>query len=268
MRRGLAIIATVSVTMVIALGLTWVPELMENAEFFHVTSVEVEGLQYLDESRVHELLALAPGASVWGDLDVWAARVRRHVLVEDVTIQRRLPGGLQVAVVERRPVALRPTPVLMPVDREGRTLPVDPTLHRLDLPLLIPPPRHGGNGAIRTAAAGGVSGRSGAGEAAGGDPVLARALAREAARLSEADPGFMARVSEVGMDAEGDIFLRLTEPRTVIHYRGAASPEHLRRSLRIVDHAREVGDGEVPWAVDLRFDGRVIVRFADAQGRL
>jgi len=246
MRRGLTIIATVAMTMVIALGMTWGPDLLDGSEFFHITSVDVEGLHYLDEARVHELLALPPGASIWGELDTWAARIRRHALVEDVTIHRRLPSGLQVAVVERRPVALRATPVLVPVDGEGRRLPVDPTLHRLDLPLLITalPVGRGGTG---------------------GDPVQARDLAREAARLSESDPGFMARVSELGMDAEGDLFLRLTEPRAMIHYRGAAAPEHLRRSLRILEHARE-GSDQVPGAVDLRFDGRVIVRFADAGG--
>lgn len=267
MRRGLAIIATVALTMVMALGMTWVPNLLESSEFFHISSVEVEGLHYLDESRVHELLALSPGASVWGDLDTWAARIRRHALVEEATILRRLPGGLQVVVVERRPVALRPTPVLIPVDGEGRPLPVDPTVHRLDLPLLIPS-QDGHNAAGPGVAVRGVSVRNGVPwDLIGVDPVHSRDLAREAARLSAADPGFMARVSELGMDAEGDLFIRLTEPRTTIHYRGAASPEHLRRSLRIVEHARGGGD-EVPAAVDLRFQGRVIVRFADAEGRL
>lgn len=274
MRRGLTVIGTVAVTMVIAVGVTWMPHIMGNSEFFQVTEVTVEGVHYLDEGRVHDLLDLPSGASVWGDLDAWAARVRRHVLVDDAVIQRRLPHRLEVQVVERRPVALHPSPILVPVDREGRVLPVDPALHRLDLPIILPAAGRMGGGASsagRASASNGgraasAAGAGGAASSAPMDPVWIRLLALEVARLSEMDPGFMALVSEVEMDDAGDVILHLSEPRAAIHYRGAASPQELRRSLRLLDHARSLRSGESPTVVDLRFEDRAILRFARTEG--
>lgn len=98
------------------------------------------------------------------------------------------------------------------------------------------------------------------------DPVWIRLLALEVARLSEMDPGFMALVSEVEMDDAGDVILHLSEPRAAIHYRGAASPQELRRSLRLLDHARSLRSGESPTVVDLRFEDRAILRFARTEG--
>lgn len=255
MGKGLTVMGSVVVTMVIALGVTWLPDALEDAEFFRVTEVTVQGTHYLHEARVKELLDLPPGASVWGDLEAWAARVRRHVLVEDAFVHRRLPDRLEVEVRERRPVALHPSPVLVPVDRKGRVLPLDLMEHRLDLPIILPPP-----GAIH-----GTADLEGVEEA---DPARIRSLAREVARLSEADPGFMALVSEVGMDSAGDMLLHLADPRAVIHYRGLASPHELRRSLRLLEHARGFREGEVPAVVDLRFDDRAILRFAEIEGVL
>ena len=81
-------------------------------------------------------MAIPPHASVWDDTSEWEKRLETHPLVMNAKIHRRFPGTLLLEIEECEPVALFPSPTLVPVDGTGRILPIDPTLHRLDLPLI------------------------------------------------------------------------------------------------------------------------------------
>src|ERR1019366_686459 len=97
-------------------------------EYFHVRSVEVQGVRYLDPATVVERMAVDTMRSVWDDNAVLVARVKSLPQVADAVITRRLPGTLIVSIRENLPVALSPSPRgLEAVDSSGVVLPIDPT---------------------------------------------------------------------------------------------------------------------------------------------
>jgi len=121
--------------MVLWLG---VPLLLRQAGFFRVRQIELVGVRYLAPAAVIGALRLAPGASVFDDLDEITARVRALPGVADARVARRVPGSLKVIVKEVEPVAFVPgrgTRELSVVDGEGRPLPYDPSRRALDLPV-------------------------------------------------------------------------------------------------------------------------------------
>ncbi len=247
MRKGMKVLLLVLVTMVIALGATTAPELLADSEFFWVDTVEVEGQRYLTAGEVEAMLALTPSTSVWSDLEVLASRVRRHALVEDARVERGLPGTLRVRITEREPVALLGTPILVPVDRDGRALPIDPTRYRLDLPLLEPFRAPWDAGVELT-------------------PSQIRLLSREVDRLAEVDPGLLATASELAVDSWGDVLMHLGDPRVTMRYRPPVSGARLREGLRVLEDALERSAEGPPHVVDLRYEDQVVIRFDTPNG--
>lgn len=115
-----------------------VPLLLRQVGFFRVRQIELVGVRYLAPAAVISSLRLAPGASVFDDVDEMTARVRALPGVADVRVVRRVPGSLKVIVREVEPIALVPgsgTRELSVVDGEGRPLPYDPSRRALDLPV-------------------------------------------------------------------------------------------------------------------------------------
>src|SRR5690606_23603581 len=67
-------------------------------------------------------------------------RVRELALVEDVVVQRKLPGTLVVHLTERTPVAYVSTDSgLHAHDATGVFLPIDPLRTPLDVPVVVTP---------------------------------------------------------------------------------------------------------------------------------
>jgi cell division protein FtsQ len=107
-------------------------------DFFHVRTVEVEGVRYLDPSTVLERMALDTMRSVWDDYAPLVARLKSLPQVGDAVITRKLPGTLVVTIHENLPVALAPSPRgLEAVDSAGIILPIDPASTDLDLPVAL-----------------------------------------------------------------------------------------------------------------------------------
>lgn len=247
-RRGMGVFVLVALTMVLAILLTRAPEALADVEVFRVKNVELEGARFLTLEQVEELLDVSPEASVWDDLEPLARKVRAHGLVREARVRRRLPSTLLVQVAEREPAALLPTPVLTPVDEHGRVLPIDPARFRVDLPIVQPvrePWTDGGSLA----------------------PGEIRLLAGEAARLAGTDPGLLGSVSELAIDSEGDILLRLSDPEVALHYRPPVTAARLREGLRVMAHAAGRRPGTQPRVVDLRFEDQVVVRFSHPNQR-
>jgi cell division septal protein FtsQ len=102
-----------------------------------VQAVRVSGARFVDPDQARTLAAIGPEASVWDDPLPWEARVEAHPLVLDARVRRRGLTRLSLELEEVHPVALVPTPVLVPVDGDGHLLPIDPAGHALDLPILF-----------------------------------------------------------------------------------------------------------------------------------
>jgi len=233
-------------------GLSWgIPRAPEAAlkarsalaqvDWFRVRSFRVEGVRYLSADEVERAAAVPPDANLWDDVAPVAARLAAHPLVRDVRVLRRLPGTLVVRVEERRPVGLLPTPTLEPVDREGRRLPLDPALHRLDLPVIR-------------------AGRSGRGATA---PAAIAAAAREAARMAEVDPAFWEGVSVLTENGARDLTVEWGDPAVRLRFRAPLAQARLREALAVLADVTSRGD-PVPLLLDLRFADQVVVRWTDA----
>ena len=254
MPRGILIVLVgVGITM-LTLGVTRVTQSLAQVEQFHVRNVELEGSRYLARDEVLAFIGLSAELSVWDDLEPVAARLRSHPLLLEARVGRRLPSTLVFTVTEREPVALFPTPVLAPVDREGRRLPIDPSEHPLDLPLLHPR-EDGWNGV-----------EAGGTRPTGIDdgtlsPVPLRILAGEISRLGTMEPDVAASLSDVAMDRWGDVILRLSDPSVEIRYRPPLSPARLREGLQVLGDALDRAPDRRPRAVDLRFEDQVVVRY-------
>lgn len=258
MRRSTGVFLLIAGTMAVVLLGARVPEALAGMETFRVRAVHVEGTRYLDPAQVEELAGLSADASVWDDMEPVARRVRAHGLVADADVRRKLPAGLVLQVREREPVALLPTPVLAPVDREGRLLPLDPARHRMDLPVLHPAQ----DGSIPK---GSVSDRPESAD--GATPGRVRLMAGEVARLAETDPGLLASLSEVALLEGGDVVLRFLAPAVELRYRPPLNAARLREGLRVLSDAAERRPEESPSGVDLRYRDQVVVRFEDSNGR-
>ncbi|MBL0941079.1 MAG: FtsQ-type POTRA domain-containing protein [Gemmatimonadaceae bacterium] len=115
----------------------WGPQALSHLAFFHVRRVEIEGIRYARTSELMALLKVDTLQSVWQPLEPLVTRAGSHPLVEEVRIERRLPGTLLVRLTEREPVALveRRGQALVPADGRGHLLPIDPVRTPLDVPI-------------------------------------------------------------------------------------------------------------------------------------
>lgn len=215
----------------------WAPPLLRTLPAFTVEEVRVTGLRYLDRAQVLSRAAIPPEASVWDDPARWEERVRGHVLVQDARIHRSGLRGLEIRVVEVRPLAFVIAPELTPVDRRGRVLPLDPSAHGLDLPI--------------------VNGETTLEEGRVQNPGVRRAL-DVLWRLRERDPSFVSRISEVRAAAEDAVEIRMMK--------GAPASRLL---LPVDDPVRALGRVELALGdaseervrtVDARFRRQVVLR--------
>jgi len=240
MRRDLKILYGTLVAAGLWAGGTRVPAALDSMETFRVQDVQIRGLRYLPEEEARALLDFEPRISVWADVAANADRLRNHALVKDVRIERHLPRSLVVRVSERRPVALVPTPTLEPADAEGVRLPIDPALHRLDLPILD----------LAASPA----------EGARLLPDRARRLAAEVGRLQEADTAFLQRVSEVRWADDATVVARWSDPQVDFYFRPGASSARLREGFAALGDAFGRDPDRTPQVVDLRYVDQVVVR--------
>ena len=134
-RRRAVFIGTIG--MVVVSVPLWVPRLLGSLPAFRVEHMQVTGARYVDPNEVVRLAGVDSTNSVWDDPAEWERRVEAHPLILDARIRRAGIRTLEMLVVEDRPVAFAATPVLVPVNEEGRVLPLDPSRAHLDLPILI-----------------------------------------------------------------------------------------------------------------------------------
>lgn len=114
----------------------WGPRVLRNVPIFGVEEVRVEGARLVPPDDVRALLDLGPAASVWDDPRPLERALAAHPLIIDADVRRAALHRLDVHVREVRPLAFVSTPALVPVDGDGRVVPVDPAGQALDLPIL------------------------------------------------------------------------------------------------------------------------------------
>jgi cell division septal protein FtsQ len=127
------------------------PRAFRRMDAFRVRRVEVHGTQYLPPREAVRLSKITRTSNVFDDFSIWQRALEQHVLIDSVRIDRVLPATVRLWIYEVHPVALtnaRRTAgadagagaeLLVPVDAEGRVLPIDPSLVDLDLPVVTAP---------------------------------------------------------------------------------------------------------------------------------
>lgn len=253
MKTGFNYVMVTILAVLLAATFSRLPKALARMDTFRVTGLRVDGARFFTREDALKTLGIPPSASVWDDLDAWENRLRSHPLVEDAKIHRRLPGTLVLEVTEPTPVALVPNPTLEPVDGSGRILPIDPSIHRLDLPLIA----LASGGTLQTPSA-----------------AERHLLAGEVARFAEQNPELLARISEVTLQPRGDLIAQVWRrdtsrevwdlPVSFLFYPDL-SLRRIQEGLRVLDDAVARFDGDRISELDLRYEDQVVVRMNRAE---
>jgi cell division septal protein FtsQ len=224
LRLGLQVLAAL-----LTVGLVWLaaPKILHRLDFFRIRRVEIAGLQYLAPAKVIAVLKLGSEASVFDDLAAAGDRLRGLPGVASAVVRHRLPGTLEIEVVEAVPVALAPgTGGMALLDSSGKVLPFDPAASAPDLPI-----------------------------AASADARVARVLAS----VQEHDPVLFARV-RTAWRIRDDVLLDVDGHR--FWFGPEVTAEDIRAVMAVAqDLARQ---GRKYHELDGRYAGQVIVRWAGA----
>lgn len=231
-KRAAAVLAIVAAAAGVVLGGLHVGA---HLPWFRVDRVEITGTTHLTRADVLTAAGIEARTSVWENRSLLEARVESLALVESATVERRLPSTLTVAIDESEPVALVAQPLVVPVDRNGNPLPLDPHAPLLDLPMLrVVSPRASASWGLRV-------------------------LARDVSSLAEEVPEVFAVLSEARL-ADGEATLLLGNSGVRLRYRPPVSGPRLRAAMIVINDAVERFPQRSLREVDLRFEDQVVVR--------
>lgn len=215
------------------------PDILARFERLYVSAVDVRGTRYIDADEVRRLVPAYQDERGGGR--ALERRLRTHILVEEATV-RSLPGDtLEIVIRERRPVALVATPALEPVDGRGEYLPIDPALHRLDLPLLRP-----------TQGVPGILMRS--------EHQQIQTMAGELERLGAVNPDFAHSVSELVWESRETVAARFSQVPAELRFEPPLAAHRLRQGLAALTDALSRAPRRTLTDADLRFEDQVVVR--------
>ena len=141
-RRRLLVLG--AVTLVGAGSPAWGPAVLRTIPAFNAAGIDVTGARFVGEEKARSLAAIPPGTSIWDDHSDAKARLESHPLIEEARIRRQGFSRLRLELREVKPIALVSAPALEPVDGRGELLPIDPSQHALDLPVLLGASVNGG----------------------------------------------------------------------------------------------------------------------------
>ncbi len=226
-------------TTVVLFGLHMSSWVGEDASF-RVQHVVVEGVEYFNEESVRSLAKEALGQRIFDvDLDPIQAKAEALPFVGQARVARLFPSTLEIAIVERQPIALLNKRELRPVDQTGFVLPREEARTALDLPVLS-----------------GVSTR-----VEGANTVVAE-IGMPAVEFVNAVYGqyplLYHQISEIYLNGRGELTMFLLERGTPVYLGNEGWLEKCER-LQTVLHQIS-GRAEQPAALDLRFDHQVVTK--------
>jgi cell division septal protein FtsQ len=240
-RHALRALHAAAVLGAIGYGAYRAHDLVLHAAFLQVTDVVVRGNERL---AMGEILSLVDGLRgqniVMLDLQEWSRTIKKSPWVAGVSLRRRLPSTIEIAVTERHPMGIaRIGRELFLVDARGVIIDeYGPKYGVFDLPIVD------GLRALQ-----------------GGEPVIDESRAMLAGRLLDAVHArrdFARRISQIDVSNVRDAVVVLEGETALIRLGDENFVERLQAYVDLAPtlHQR-VPDIEY---VDLRFDGRVYVR--------
>lgn len=207
---------------------------------FQVQRISVRGNQHLSVGEVRSLLAGLEGQHVLQvDIDEWRVRLLESPWVADARLHRVLPGTIEVAIVERTPLAtMRSGDQLFLLDDTGGIIDeYGPQYADIDLPIVDGLERDGPMSADRRRR----------------ELLLSRILSALSARSD-----MLARISQIDVSDAHDVVVMAQNDEARVHLGDRDFTERLRSYFELKGALRE----RVPSIdyVDVRFGSRVFVR--------
>lgn len=219
------------------------------ARVMQIDRIVMRGNRQLSNGEVLTVLGGLRGENiVWADLPAWRSRLLSSPWVRDAALRRSLPSTVEVVISEREPIAIgRFNGELYLIDDRGVVIDgYGPQYEEFDLPIVD------GLGAPPGSADGTT------------DEPRAELAARLIASLRP-EPDVARRLSQIDVtDLHNAALIMSGDPAVLYVGRDRFLPR-VRSYLQLAATLRErVPDIDY---VDLRFDGRIYVRPADAGGR-
>jgi cell division protein FtsQ len=223
-------------------------EAVIGAQVLQIRHITVHGNERLSQGETLTLLSGLEGESiVWANLDEWRRRLLASTWVRDATLRRSLPSTIDVAILERKPIALgRLNGGMYLIDERGAVIDeYGPEYVDLDLPIvdgLLVPSDSGGPSADEARAS----------------------LAVSLISTLRADPTISHRISQINVTDVHNASLILNGDATVIYLGDTDFLKRLRTYLEL-NAALHERVANIDY-VDLRFDNRIYVRPAGTVG--
>lgn len=134
-KRRLAVVVAASSLGV--LSPIWGPMLLRELPVFGVEETRVLGARFVSVDHIRQLASFAADASVWDDMSDVEAALTEHPMIVAANIRRSGLHRVDIEVREREPLVLVAAPVLTPLDASGQAVPIEPSSHEVDLPVLL-----------------------------------------------------------------------------------------------------------------------------------
>jgi cell division protein FtsQ len=234
--------AVVVAALGVGVGIRAAPGLLARVPVFDVATILVVGAELLEDQQVLESAQIPDTANIWHDPAPWIAAVEAHPVIRSVRVRRRLPATLVLEIEEREAVAFLATPVLEPVDADGRLLPVDPIRVRLDLPIVRLRTLAGDTTAVAT-------------------PHRVRPQVEAVERLRE-NPVFLGRLSELREEGDGSVTAFWgSSPGLEIMMRLPVDLARVEAGLAVLEQALAQDSTRTPRYIDLRWAEQVVVGY-------
>lgn len=231
---------------VLAVVMTWglrsAPDLLARVSLFDVATIRVEGSELLEDREVLEAAGIPDTANVWDDPQVWVDALTSHPVILSAKVKRTLPATLVLEIEERRAVAFLATPVLEPVDAEGRIVPVDPSRVRLDLPIVRLRPSDGDVDGVPT-------------------PGRVQPQIDALERLRE-NPAFLTRLAELREEEDGTVTAFWgSSPGLEVQMRLPIDPKIVDQGMEVLSRALAEDSTRTPSRIDLRWAEQIVVGY-------
>lgn len=242
-RRGLLSLgAALAAAVALGAGVRAAPGLLARVPIFDVATIRVVGAELLEDQEVLESAQIPDTANIWHDDAPWVAALEAHPVIRRVQVRRRLPSTLVLEIEEREAVAFLATPVLEPVDADGRLLPVDPIRVRLDLPVVRLRTLAGDTAAFPTA-------------------HRVRRQVEAVQRLRD-NPAFLGRLSELREEPDGSVTAFWgSSPGLEFMLRLPVDPERIETGLSVLERELARDSSQTPRYIDLRWAEQVVVGY-------
>ena len=241
MSKHLKVLLALCVFVVGVVGVYRNSEYVKGSEFFKARDFMVVGNQYLTDETILEIASFSSNTSILDDLSGAELLLEGHEMILEASIESKWwwwQPRVVLTIEEKIPLALLAGPLLIPVDREGNTLPLDPGRYHFDLPLMR------------------IEGSQGDES----EEAQIKAMALELDRLATDNPSFTKDMSEISIDGDGNAEVIL-ERDIVVRFTPPLSRQTLKAGLAALADAKKRQLIDVTIVIDLRFEDQIVVSY-------